>query len=106
MKLNKIDEVWNSANPLLKFLFGLLSFRNFAPKTTWRNDFSSLLLTLNISEAPTCDISGYFYQLGFAFFERTVKRMHIFKYLTQNDMPRAYQSPLKMLMLGGLRKSS
>ena len=75
-------------------------------KTTWRNDFSSLLLTLNISEAPTCDISGYFYQLGFAFFERTVKRMHIFKYLTQNDMPRAYQSPLKMLMLGGLRKSS
>ena len=36
-----------------QFRFGLLSFRNFAPKTTWRNDFSSLLFTLNISEAPT-----------------------------------------------------
>ena len=75
-------------------------------KTTWRNDFSSLLLTLNISEAPTCDISLWSYHLGFAFFERAVKRMHILKYLSQNDMPSAYQSPLEMSMLGGLRKTS
>ena len=47
-----------------------------------------------------------FYQLGFAFDERTVRRMHIFKYLNQNDMLSAYQSLLEMLMLGGLRKSS
>ena len=43
MKLIKIDEVWNSANPLFKWRFGLLSSRNFAPKATWGNDFSFLL---------------------------------------------------------------
>ena len=43
MKLNKIDEVWNSASPLFKWRFGLLSPRNFATMATWRNDFSSLL---------------------------------------------------------------
>ena len=30
VKLNKIDEVWNSANPLFKWRFGLLSSKNFA----------------------------------------------------------------------------
>ena len=42
MKLNKIDEVWNSVNPLFKWRFGLLSSKNFATMATWRNDFSSL----------------------------------------------------------------
>ena len=47
MKLNKIGEVWNSANRLLHVsdLIGLLSPKNFATMATWRNDFSSLLLT-------------------------------------------------------------
>ena len=39
MKLNKINEVLNSA----KWIFGLLSSRNFATMATWRNDLSSLL---------------------------------------------------------------
>ena len=43
MKLNEIDEVWNSVNPLFNWCFGLLSSRNFASMATWRNDFSSLL---------------------------------------------------------------
>ena len=43
MKLNKIDEVWNSSANPPKYRFGLLSSRNFATMTTWRNDFSSLL---------------------------------------------------------------
>ena len=30
MKLNKIDEVWNSANPHFKWRLGLLSSKNFA----------------------------------------------------------------------------
>ena len=42
MKLNKINEVWNSVNPLFKRCFGLLSSKNFATMATWRNDFSSL----------------------------------------------------------------
>ena len=42
-KLNKINEVWNSANPLFKWLFDLLSSGNFATMATWCNDFSSLL---------------------------------------------------------------
>ena len=46
MKLNNIDEVWNSANLLSKWIFGLLSSKNFATMTTWRNDFSSLLWPL------------------------------------------------------------
>ena len=45
MKLNKIGEVWNSANRLLSDFIGLLSSKNFATMATWRNDFSSLLLT-------------------------------------------------------------
>ena len=47
MKLNKIGEVWNSANRLLHVsdLIGLLSPQNFATMATWRNDFSSLLLS-------------------------------------------------------------
>ena len=44
MKLNKIDEVWNSANLLFKWIFGLLSSKNFATMAMWRNDFSSLTL--------------------------------------------------------------
>ena len=43
MKLNKIDEVWNNANLLFMWSFGLLSSKNFSTMTTWRNDFSSLL---------------------------------------------------------------
>ena len=42
MKLIKIDEVWNSANPLV----GLLSSRNFATMATGRNDLSSQLKTV------------------------------------------------------------
>ena len=44
MKLNKIDEVWNSANRLLRDFFVLLSSKNFATMETWRNDFSFLLV--------------------------------------------------------------
>ena len=42
-KLNeiKIEEIWNSANPLFKWHFGLLSSRNVATMATWRNDFSA-----------------------------------------------------------------
>ena len=43
MKLNKIGEVWNSANRLLSDFFGLLSSKNFASMATRRNDVSSLL---------------------------------------------------------------
>ena len=43
MKLNKIEEVWNSANLLFKWIFGLTSSKNFATMATWRNDFSPLL---------------------------------------------------------------
>ena len=39
MKLNKIDEVWNSANLFFKWRFDSLSSRNFATMATWRNDF-------------------------------------------------------------------
>ena len=46
VKLNKIDELWNSANVLLRAVFGLtVSSRNFATMATWRNDFSSLLMS-------------------------------------------------------------
>ena len=47
MKMNKIDEVWNSVNLLLKWIFSLLSPKNFATKAMWRNDFSSLLIRLS-----------------------------------------------------------
>ena len=43
MKMNKIDEVWNSANLLFKWIFGLLSSKHFATMGTWRNDVSSVL---------------------------------------------------------------
>ena len=43
MKLNKIGEIWNSANRLLSDFIGLLSSKNFATMVMWRNDFSSLL---------------------------------------------------------------
>ena len=38
MKLNKIDEVWNSANLLFCDVFGLLSSKNLATIATWSND--------------------------------------------------------------------
>ena len=38
----EIDEVWNSANLLFKWISGLLSSKHFATMVTWRNDFSSL----------------------------------------------------------------
>ena len=37
IKLNKIGEVWNSANRLLSNFIGLLSSKNFATIETWRN---------------------------------------------------------------------
>ena len=43
MKLNKIDEVWNSANLLFKWIFGFLSSKHFATMATCRNDVSSVL---------------------------------------------------------------
>ena len=43
MKMNKIDEVWNSANLLFKWICGLLSSKHFATMATWRNDVSSVL---------------------------------------------------------------
>ena len=49
MKLNKIGEVWNSANRLLGDFIGLLSSKNFATTVIWRND-STLYLLSNISE--------------------------------------------------------
>ena len=45
MKLNKFDELWNSANLLLKRILGLLSSKNVATMTMWCNNFSSLLVT-------------------------------------------------------------
>ena len=44
MKLNDIDEVWNSAKPLFKWRIGLLPSKNFATVATWLNDFSPLLI--------------------------------------------------------------
>ena len=47
MKLNKIGEVWNSANGLLSDVFGFLSSKNFATIPAWRNDFSLLVLPID-----------------------------------------------------------
>ena len=47
MKLNKIGEVWNSANRLLSDFIDLLSSKNFATMATWRNDFSSLFVQIS-----------------------------------------------------------
>ena len=44
MKLNKINEVWNSVIPLFKLHFDLLSSKKFATKAMWHNDFSSPLV--------------------------------------------------------------
>ena len=41
-KLNNIDDVWNSPNPLFKWRFHGLSSRNFATMATWRNNIFSL----------------------------------------------------------------
>ena len=40
MELNKIGEVWTSANRLVSDFIGLLSSKNFATMATWRKDFS------------------------------------------------------------------
>ena len=45
MKLNKIDEVWNNANPIFKWRFDLLSSRNFATMETCRK---RLLLSIDL----------------------------------------------------------
>ena len=42
MKLNKVGEVWGSANRLLSDFIGLLSSKHFATMATWRNEFSSV----------------------------------------------------------------
>ena len=42
MKMNKIDEVWNSVNLLLKWIFSLLPSKNFSAMAMWRNDFLSI----------------------------------------------------------------
>ena len=45
MKLNKIDEIWNSANSLFKWVSVSCSPKNLLPCTTmakWRKDFSLL----------------------------------------------------------------
>ena len=58
MKLNKINEVWSSANLLFIWHFGLLSSKIFATVATWRNDFyyfwilkqwAHLKITLSVS---------------------------------------------------------
>ena len=42
MKLNKIGEVWNSADRLISNFLGLLSSKHFATMAARRNDFSLL----------------------------------------------------------------
>ena len=54
MIVNKIDEVSNSANLLFKWIFGLLSPKNFATMATWRNDFSSLCIAFYIFYIAQC----------------------------------------------------
>ena len=48
MKLNKIDDVWNSANSLFKWRFRLLSSRSFTTMATWRHEISSLFNRLRV----------------------------------------------------------
>ena len=45
IKMNKIDEVWNSAKSLLKWCLRFVVIQKFCylPMVTWRIDFSSLL---------------------------------------------------------------
>ena len=40
LKVTKIDVVWNSANSLFKWRFGLVVIQKFATKAPWGNDFS------------------------------------------------------------------
>ena len=49
MKLDKIGEVWNSAIRLLSDFISLLSSKNFATMAMRRNDFSSLLISVQPS---------------------------------------------------------
>ena len=55
MKLNKINEVWNSANSLFKWHFQfLLSSRNFASMGKWYNDFSIALIIKPLLASNNC----------------------------------------------------
>ena len=47
MKLNKIGEVWNSANRPLTDFIGLLSSKNFATMAKWSNDVTTSKLELS-----------------------------------------------------------
>ena len=49
MKLDKIGEVWNSANRLLSDFISLLSSINFATMAMQHNDFSSQLVSVQPS---------------------------------------------------------
>ena len=60
MKVNKIGEVWNSANRLLSDFIGLLSSKNFATMATWRNDFSSLYSLIDRMPEKFLEIIRYF----------------------------------------------
>ena len=60
MKLNKIDDVWNSANSLFKWRFRLLSSRNFATMATWRYEIFSLFNRLRVFEKSGCASLRYF----------------------------------------------
>ena len=60
MKLNKIDDVWNSANSLFKWRFRLLSSRNFTTMATWRHEISSLFNRLRVFQKSGCAFLRYF----------------------------------------------
>ena len=57
MKLNKIGEVWNSANRFLSDFMGLLSSKNFATMTTW-------LKSLRFTEAHLIRTPRYYGQFS------------------------------------------
>ena len=68
MKLDKIDEVWNSAKSLFKWCFCFVVIRKFCYHATWRNDFSVLfvvyvfrilLASFLLSKLPACFICRY-----------------------------------------------
>ena len=60
MKLNKIDDVWNSANSLFKWRFRLLSSRSFTTMATWRHEISSLFNRLRVFQKSGCASLRYF----------------------------------------------
>ena len=60
MKLNKIDDVWNSANSLFKWRFRLLSSRSFTTMATWRHEISSLFNRLRVFQKSGCAFLRYF----------------------------------------------